>query len=559
MAILGFLVEIFAAVMLLLFAIRLVRTGIERRFGRGLAHHLSQQRSATKAAVAGIGLAIMLQSSAAVALLLAGFSATGVLGFSVGFAALLGADLGSAILIQFLSLDLSWLQPLLLVVGGWLFLKADRPQFQLYGRIILGLGLILVALFLLRQAVAPLSDSNVLPALADYIANDSLTGFLVGAALAFLLHSSVATILMVVAIVLTGALSFNSGLAIIFGANLGSALVAIWLTRDMPLGARRIPVANAFVRGTMALFVLYVITLVDLAEALMVMDPATSLILIHVLFNLALVLVFAPLARFFQTPITLLMPDPPSETHSAFERPLSALEKTDITDAAVALSSMRQEILHMLDEVERMYRPIMLLFDTETPGAKADLRAKDEHVNRLFTNLRRYMAENARAQLTKPELKQSRALIEYAIRVEAAGDLISKRLASLAADKHANRVEFSIQGREELIQLHALVLSGFSLARHVLLVDDVEAARRLVLDKADVKRRERASRKAHLKRLETGKSESFGTSDIHLETVRAFRELYGHLAAVAYPILYKNGQVLETRLIDDPMNDAAKT
>ena len=176
-------------------------------------------------------------------------------------------------------------------------------------------------------------------------------------------------------------------------------------------------------------------------------------------------------------------------------------------------------------------------------------------MNALFTNLRRFVAENARQQLDEPQLKQSRALLEYAIRVEAAGDIVAKRMTSLAHDKHKSGAQFSDTGQEELIKLHALVLTGFGLARHVLLVDDIEAARRLVLDKAEVKRRERSSRKAHLKRLESGQSDSFASSDVHLETLRSLRELYGHLAAVAYPILYRNGQVLETRLVPEMISD----
>ena len=557
MAILGFIVEIVAAVMLLLFAVRLVRTGIERRFGQSFAQYLAGQKSGTMAAIAGVGLAIMLQSSAAVALLLSGFAATGVMSFATGFAALLGADLGAALVIQFLSLNLSWLQPLLLLVGGWLYLKSERQRLQLLGRILLGLGLILVSLGLLRAGVAPLSGSDVLPALADYIAADRLTGFLIGAALAFVLHSSVATILMVITIVQAGALPFASGLAIVLGANLGSALVAVWLTRDMPLDARRVPVANAVVRGALALAILYIVTYADLTESLLIAGPAASLVLMHIAFNFLLVLLFTPLSGLLEAPARLLLPTPPDVSHDALETPLSAFERANIDYAAVALSSIRQEILQMLSEVEVMYRPILTLYDVDTPGAAEELRDKDERVNSLFTNLRRFMAESARAQFTKPELKQCRALIEYAIRVEAAGDLISKRLTALAAEKHANRFEFSNAGREELAQLHALVQSGFSLARHVLLVDDIEAARRLVLDKAEVKRRERLSRKAHLKRLEQGESSSLSSSDVHLETLRALRELYGHLAAIAYPILYRSGQVLDTRLVIDPMTKSA--
>ncbi|MEK6215904.1 MAG: Na/Pi cotransporter family protein [Boseongicola sp.] len=543
--------------MLLLFAVGLVRSGIERRFGQYFARYLTGHSSTPAGAASGMGLAVMLQSSAAVALLLSGFAATGMLGFPVGLAALLGADLGSALVIQFLSLDLSWLQPILLVLGGWMYLKSERPQLRVIGRILLGLALILVSLHLLREAVAPLRDSTFLPAVADYIAADSLTGFLIGAALAFTLHSSVAAILMCVALVQTGALPFAAGLSLVIGANLGSALIPVWLTRDMAVEARRIPVANSLLRGGAALAALFLIGAANLTDNLMVASPATSLILVHIAFNLLLVIAFVPLARLLEAPFYALMPSaaPDPDLATAFDDPLSAFDRPAGSDAAAALSAMRQEILQMLEEVERMYRPIMTLYETDTPGAAEAVRNRDARVNELFTNLRRFMAESAREQLDKPQLKQSRALLEYAIRVEAAGDLVAKRMTEIARDKHKSGVEFSDSGQNELTELHALVLSGFGLARHVLLVDDIEAARRLVLDKAEVKRRERSSRKAHLKRLEKGQSDSFASSDVHLETLRSLRELYGHLAAVAYPILYRNGQVLETRLVPEMITD----
>ena len=557
MAIAGFILQIFAAVMLLLFAVGLVRSGIERRFGQHFARYLTGHGSSAAAAASGMGLAVMLQSAAAVALLLCGFAATGMLGFPTGLAALLGADLGSALVIQFLSLDLRWLQPMLLVAGGWLYLKSDRPQLRIIGRIILGLALILVSLHLLREAVAPLRDSTFLPAVADYLGADMLTGFLIGAALAFVLHSSVAAILMCVALVQTGALPYAAGLSIVIGANLGSALIPVWLTRDMAIEPRRIPIANALLRGSAALAALYLIGAADLAEALMVAGPSASLILIHIGFNLLLVLAFVPLSRHLEAPIQALMPSPAPEGDlaTALDDPLSALDRPVASEASAALSAIRQEILQMLQEVERMYRPIMALYETDTPGAAEAVRDRDSRVNELFSNLRRFMAESAREKLDKSQLKQSRALLEYAIRVEAAGDLVSKRLTGLAKEKHKSGVQFSEPGQNELTELHALVLAGFGLARHVLLVDDIEAARRLVLDKAAVKRRERSSRKAHLKRLESGQSDSFASSDVHLETLRSLRELYGHLAAVAYPILYRNGQMLETRLVTEMISD----
>ena len=557
MAIAGFVLQIFAAVMLLLFSVRLVRTGIERRFGQYFIRYLTGHGSNVTAAGSGLMLAVVLQSSAAVALLLSGFAATGMLSFPTGLAALLGADLGSALVIQFLSFDLTWLQPILLVVGGWLYLKIERPDIQHVGRIILGLALILVSLSLLRDAVAPLREAEFLPAIAAYIAADSLTGFLIGAALAFLLHSSVATILMVAALVATTALPFAAGVSLVIGANLGSALIPVWLTRDMAAEPKRIPLANAILRGLAALTALYAVHAFDLVEFLLVFSPAASLIVLHIGFNTLLVLLFVPIAGVFEKPVSALIPATRHEKEMTppSRNPLSALDQSNADAPPLALSAIRQEILQMLQEVERMYRPILALYDTATPAELKAIRDRDELVDTLYTNLRRFMAENARDQFEKPQLKQSRALLEYAIRVEAAGDLVSKRMTDLAREKSETGARFSPPGQDELTRLHALVLAGFGLARHVLLVDDIEAARRLVLDKAEVKRRERASRKAHLKRLETGETDSFASSDVHLETLRALRELYGHLAAIAYPILYRNGQILETRLITD-LNEA---
>jgi phosphate:Na+ symporter len=525
MVIIEFALKIFAAALLLLFAVGLVRSGVERNFGHHFSSFLGNNRSPAGSGIAGAGLAVALQSSAAVALLICGFATTGMMSFSTGFAALLGADLGSALVVQILSFNLSWLEPLLLVVGGWLYLKSDRPEVKTIGQIILGLALILVALHLLREAVGPLRDSTILPAAATYIEADHLTGFIAGAVLAFLLHSSVAAILMCVALIAAGGMSFIAGLTIVLGANLGSALIAVWLTRDLPPVPRRIPLANALVRGSMAFLVMLVLGYGGFAADLQIAGAAASLIFVHMGFNLGLAILFIPLARALEKPMAIILPAPADDPDMAdvLETSISAVGQSGLAEnghMAVALTAVRQDILKMLEEVERMYRPIMSLFDTYSEDSASAIKARDERVNALFTDLRHYMAENARSQMKKRQRKETRTLLEYAIRVEAAGDLVAKRLTTLAAEKDQRKASFSETGATELIELHALVQTGFGLARHVLLVDDIEAARRLVLDKAEVKRREQTSRKAHLKRLESGQTESLVSSDVHLEVLR---------------------------------------
>ncbi len=453
------------------------------------------------------------------------------------------------------------LEPLLLVIGGWLYLKSSQPKTKVIGQIILGLALILVSLHLLREVVEPLRESPILPAAAAYIESDALTGFLIGAALAFVLHSSVAAILMTIALVAAGGLSFQAGLTVILGANLGGALIAVWLSRDHSPMARRIPLANALAKGGAACVILLVMATFN-SSAMQVLDsPAGSLLLLHLLFNVAVLAIFLPVAGALERPTALILPVKPSpgDTLSELMAQVSSVDQlngNDKANAAVITTAAQQDILKMLEEVERMYRPIFGLFDTYSDDTANTIRQRDEQVNAMFSGLRRYIAEHARGNLPKATIKELRAQLDYAIRIEAAGDLVAKRMTAIANELNDTAAGFSDAGREELQSLHGLVLAGFGLARHVLLADDLEAARRLTLDKAKVKRKERSSRKAHMKRLERSNSDSLATSDMHLELLRALRELFGHIAAVAYPILYREGQVLETRLIsEEPEQD----
>ena len=113
--ILQFLINIAGAAALLIWAVRLVRTGVERAFSTQLRRWM--RRSADNrflAAMSGLSAAVLLQSSTAVAVLATGFIAKNGLAAGAGLAILLGADVGSAIVSQLLLLRPTFLAPLLM-------------------------------------------------------------------------------------------------------------------------------------------------------------------------------------------------------------------------------------------------------------------------------------------------------------------------------------------------------------------------------------------------------------------------------------------------------------
>ena len=550
MAILDFLLNITGATMLLLFAVRMVRTGIERSFGASFQRVITSQKSLLSAAGTGVGLAVVLQSSAAVALLVAGFSSTGILGFETGLAVILGGDLGSALLIQVLSFKLSWLVPLLLTVGGWLFVKSDQRRLRQYGRILMGIAFILISLRFLREAMDPIRDSSFLPAVSDYLAQDFLTAFLVGAALAFVMHSSVATILMCVTLVAIGAIPAAAGISLVLGANLGSALIPIWLSRGMTPAARRAPFANLGLRGSWALLMLFALNMLPIQQYLSAMGPAQSLINVHIAFNLTLLLIALPFASPIGSLTKKLVPDVQINTADQPEEPLSALDYSVMDTPTLALASIKRELLRMSAILECMASPLMEVYGSGDLTRIDGLRSLDSQVNSAFSGIKSYVSELPTADRPKADRRAAREMAEYAISLESAGDIISKRLLPLARTKAKKDLRFSSEGWAELRSMHETVLANMRLATNVLISDDLESARLLVAEKTEISRLERQSRKRHLKRLSEGGAISFETSDLHLETLRGLKDLNGYCTEIAYPILYRNGQLLETRLIE---------
>jgi phosphate:Na+ symporter len=557
MTIIVFVINLAGATMLLLFAVRMVQTGIERSMGPSFRRVVTERKdSRVQTALAGIVLAIVLQSATAVALLASGFASSGILTFAGGLSLVLGADFGSALVIQILSFKLDWLIPLLLAVGGWLFLKLERRRAKQFGRILLGIAFILLALRLIGTAMEPIRDSGFLPLIANFLKTDYLTAFLVGAAVTFVMHSSVAAILMVVTFTALGVLPFVAGVSLVLGSNLGSACLAVWLTRGMPVASRRIPLGNLVLRGLGALLALLLVNLTPVLSVFDTFDAGQALVAVHLTFNAALVLLALPIVGLLDALTIMLLPDREgTETPQDPLAPVSVLAWNMLDDPKQALGSVTREVLRMSQIIEVMTRPIMELYESGDLRKISEVRALNEGVKTASTDIRRYVASLTHEQMSKPENRRARELTEYAINLETAGDIVARRLLLLAKEKSRDKLEFSREGWNELVAIHERVIANMNLAFNALVYEDIEYARLLVAEKTEMAAQERKSRKKHLKRLRDGVESSFESSDVHLETLRGLKALNSQIAAVAYPILYKNGQLLETRLVETIEDD----
>ena len=529
----------------------MVRTGVERAKGDELRAAIKRSASGRMtAAFMGTCVALLLQSSTAVAVLAAGFAASNILGVGHGIALLLGADLGSAIVATILSFNVQGFIPVLLIIGAMLFFKGRTGYVRQVGRIVLGIGMILISLQQLGTATTPLKESAFLADVMHYLNTDLLTSFLVGTLITWLLHSSVASVLLVATLVAQSVVPFGAAIGYVLGANIGSGLIAYALTREQNAVGRRIPVANLLFRSVMACIVMFSMGFVSVPEIPSVSTAASWVLYAHVAFNAALLFFCLPFTGLMERLTRFVLPDDVVLTKTAdqFHEPVSALELGSTQTPQLALASASRECLRMGDVVSAMLTPIMRLYEKNDESAALEILELEQQVNKMHSDIKLYVADIDEEHLSKKDKSRKLALINFAVNLESIGDVIAKNLLQLAETKNTECLKFSAQGWEELIELHKQVVTNMHLSFNTLVSSNIAFARRLIEEKDRIRKLEQQSNQQHYQRLQSGSPASIETSNIHLETIRSLRQINSLFAAVAYPILSHSGDLLDSRL-----------
>ncbi len=545
-----FILNLAGAAALLLWSVRIIRTGVQRAFKSELRTWLRRSsNNPPLAAGTGVLAAILLQSSTAVALLVTNFATKGTLSVAIGLAIFLGADLGSAIVTQILLVRAAWLVPLLLLIGVALFLKGEKSRTRQTGRILIGLALVLVSLDMIRAATAPIRDSAAIAPLASYLANDVFSAFVVGALLAWAMHSSVAAVLMFVTFTAQGLLPAEAAMAMVLGANLGGSFIPFTLTLGAKASVRIIVIGNLILRGGGA-----VIALLLLANSAIPLDylgatGARQTINLHLGYNLAILLsgllLIKPVTQFLDG----VLSDPISDEAVVIER-ISALDESALDVPERALACASREVLRIGETIEAMLSPVMTLYENWDETAAKGIRSSEANVNAMHFETKMYLAKLHQSKLSKVESHNSMELSSIAINLEAAGDVISKNLLGMAEKINTKGLQFSPQGRKELCDFHDRILSNVQLSLNVLMTGSVDSARQLVEEKESVRNVEQKLQHCHLERLRKGTTESLETSNIHQETLRALKQINTAVSMVAYSILLDTGELLPSRLAE---------
>jgi phosphate:Na+ symporter len=545
------LVDLAGTIALLLWGVHMVQTGIQRAFGPNLRRLLGRALGDRfRAFAAGLGVTAILQSSTATGLMAASFAAGGLVDLMPGLAVMLGANLGTTLIVQVLAFDISKVAPLFILIGLVFFRRGRQSRPRDLGRVAIGLGLMLIALQQLLSLITPYEDVPSLRMLMGAIATQPLIDVILAAGLTWAAHSSVATVLLVVSFAAKGVVPPEAAFALVLGANLGTALNPLI---EGAIGgdpaSKRLPVGNLVNR---LIGVVAVLALMKWLGPLMVTiepDPARAVADFHTLFNLATAIVFLPVLGPFARLLVKAMPAGASPADPS--RPIY-LDEAARELPAIALAGAAREALRMADVLETMLRHALDALDRGDRNQVSATKGLDDVLDRLNREIKEYLTSLDPDSLDEADKRRLSEILTFITNIEHAGDIVEKGLVAVASKRLKRGLSFSAEGQAEIREMLERLAHNVNAAAAVFMTDDTRAARALLGEKEVFRSLEAKATETHFARIRAGRVESRETSSLHLDVLRDMKRINSHIASAAYPVLERQGELLSSRLRRDP-------
>ena len=540
------LLNLLAAIALLVWGTHMVRTGILRVFGASLRHVLARSLSNRfKALASGLGVTALVQSSTATALIVSSFVGQGLVTLPLALAVMLGADIGTSLMAVVFSFDLSWLSPLSIFLGVVLFIARPSTDVGRFGRILIGLGLMLLALRLVTDSATVLTQSAAVRSLLASLASDLLLEITVGACLAVLSYSSLATVLLTAALAGSNVIPLDVALGLVLGANLGSGLLAVLTTLRAPVEVRQVPLGNL---GFKLLGIGIAAPLIGLwlrYAGAYLGQPQAVVVMFHFAFNVMVSVVFIGLTQVIARGVERLLPQ--LDAAAAGTRPRH-LDASALATPSLAISCAAREALHQADVVETMLRGMLEVITQNDRRLAEQLRALDDTVDELYSSIKYYLTKISREALSEAESRRWTDIISFTINLEQIGDIIERILIDIEDKKIRPGRSFSEAGMAEITELHARLIDNLRLGMSVFLNGNVRDAQKLLEQKARFRDLEHAYAATHLVRLSSQTMQSIETSSLHIDLISDLKRINSHICSIAYPILDSAGALAPDRI-----------
>jgi len=555
---------------LFLYGIEKISDGLQKSAGNKMRSILAAvTKNRFIGLMVGTFVTMVIQSSSATTVMLVSFVQAGLMNFSQSIGVILGAGIGTTITAQLIAFKLTDYALLMIVIGFGMSFVSKNQNIKNMGELILGFGILFYGMKLMGDAMKPLRTYagflNMMKGLED-----PMMGILVGTLFTALIQSSSASIGVVIVLAQQGMITLEAGIPLILGANIGTCVTAALASIGTSRDAKRVALAHFIFRvAGVIIFVFWIPVFAELVRSNAVrfgFNMARQIANAHAFFNISLAALFIPFTGYFARFVCRLLPDKAKEP--GLEHTTWYLDENSISSPALGIDLARKEISRMAEILSRILRAIIIPFMSDEKlirkeglsKEETDLLIKEiptqdeyfpqltlfegidlreERIDFLDEKVSDYLIQIVRQGVSEELANEVYGMLSISHDIESIGDLIHRNMVPLIQKKKLLEVDFSEEGKEELLIYHQKVCRQIERLTQAFAETDLEKAQDIMSRERKYLDLEEQYRAQHLDRLSCNYMESVKTHEVHMELMNLLKQIVVYSSNIANTFLVK--------------------
>ena len=554
------IMTLFGGLALFLYGMEKMSSGMKKAAGAKMRSILSAlTNNRYMGLLVGAFVTMIIQSSSATTVMLVSFVQAGLMTFVQSLGVILGADIGTTVTAQLVAFKLTDYALLMIAVGFGLMMFGRNDNQKNVGESVLGFGILFYGMKLMSDAMYPLRTYDPFITTLSHLENP-LLGLLVGAAFTALIQSSSAFTGIIIVLAQQGLLSLDAGIPLIMGANIGTCITAGLASIGASREAKRVALAHVMFKIVgVLLFIFWIPWFADIIRAI---SPASTEVGIdnlsavvprqianaHTIFNVGLAFMFIPFTGVFAKIILKIFPDVEDERDLTIAT--WHLDDSAIETPALALDLARSEIARMAKITGRMMNGFIKPFLKDDPGmdrvhpqltVMEGIEMRERKLDFLEKKIKKYLLQIGQEQLSDTQIAEVFGMITISSQMESIGDIMERNLRPLVTKKRALQLDFSDEGKKELVKYNLKVCKQFSRLEKTFSELDPNRAKKVMVKEEKYLNLEHQYRESHFQRLHAARQESVETDAIHTELLEMMKQINHHtgeIAKIIYELAY---------------------
>lgn len=533
---------------LFLYGMELMSDGMKKTAGNKMRDILAVlTRNRVFALICGAFFTMVVQSSSATTVMLVSFVQAGLMSFVQALGVILGADIGTTITAQMIAFKLTDYALLMIAVGFLIRMLGKTATTKNIGEAVLGFGILFFGMKMMSDAMHPLRTYPDFINLLKGLENP-LLGVLIGTLFTALIQSSSAFTGIIIVLAQQGLISLDAGIPMVLGANVGTCITAGLASIGTSREAKRVAIAHVLFKLTgVCLFIFWIPAFADLIRTIGAQfdsGTARQIANAHTIFNVSLALVFLPFTQLFAKLIMKILPE--EIVDKGLKLDAWHLDENSITTPALAIDLARTEISRMAKILWRMLDAIIIPFmsnetkkDQFSPqlSLMEGLDMREDKLDFLEEKINEFLVKVSKQELSDNQVNEIFGMISITSDIENIGDLIHRNMIPLVAKKQTLEVDFSNEGKEELMIYHTKVNSQVKLLEQAFAEVDIEKAKLIMGKERKYLDLELQYKTKHLQRLLREEKKTTDTHEIHMELIGLMKQIIVYSSDIATTFL----------------------